>query len=340
MFKKIFILFIAIFIFSFTSNLSAQNFNTKFSKRFIHELVTEKNIEKYINPEELKLSKRLGINYKDVKYKFLISYGLSVNVKKIIQNNPKLYDIKCLNLDDDYYELKLLIKNQNYTKSFFFKDTLLITPASYYSRSWERIDSKYFIFVVSDKSLTNSYAVKKLDDFVDSLGIKLKLTGSELELLQKEKIYYFLCRNENEVENLTGYKARGNYILAYDYIISSYNSHYHELCHLLMNYKLHNLNLYTLPFFQEGFAVALGGRGGRTSNVVLNLGAFIKESGLMKVSDLFTFHDFNNVDPSFAYPLSGIYNKFLIEKIGIDNYLKLYEKYSGSFSEIQNIRNK
>ncbi len=58
----------------------------------------------------------------------------------------------------------------------------------------------------------------------------------------------------------------------------------------------------------------------------------------MKVSDLFTFQDFNNVDASFAYPLSGIYNKFLIEKNGIDNYLKLYEKYSGTFSKIQHLR--
>lgn len=70
MFKKIFLLFIAILIFSFVSNSFPQTFNSNFAKRFIHELVREKNIELYINPVGLKFSKRLGITYKNVKYKF------------------------------------------------------------------------------------------------------------------------------------------------------------------------------------------------------------------------------------------------------------------------------
>ena len=146
--------------------------------------------------------------------------------------------------------------------------------------------------------------------------------------MKEEKLIYILCKNEDEIEKLTGYKARGMGNLAYDYVITTYNCHYHELLHILINYKQKKLPLYTHPFLQEGFAVAFGGRGGYEPGVILNLGKFLKESEFLKVKQLFSADEYKTYDASISYPLSGLYNLFLINKIGIEKYLNLYLKYS------------
>ncbi|MCZ7612273.1 MAG: hypothetical protein M5T52_01650 [Ignavibacteriaceae bacterium] len=56
----------------------------------------------------------------------------------------------------------------------------------------------------------------------------MKFTDEEKKTIQKEKLIYILCKDENEIEKLTGYKARGMGNLAYDYVITTYNCHYHE----------------------------------------------------------------------------------------------------------------
>jgi len=118
--------------------------------------------------------------------------------------------------------------------------------------------------------------------------------------------------------------------LAYDYLITTFNCHYHELLHLLINYKLKNLPLYTHPFLQEGFAVALGGRGGKEPEVILNLGCFLEKSGFPSYKDLLNSNNYKSNDASMSYPLSGLYNDFLLKEISIEKYLKLYLKFSSS----------
>jgi hypothetical protein len=137
---------------------------------------------------------------------------------------------------------------------------------------------------------------------------------------------------------LTGYSARGMYDLANDYIISAYNCHYHEIAHLLMNYKLKSLSLYTLPLFQEGFAVAYGGRGGKEPAAILEMGLFMVKSQFLDYDSLLNKAGFNQYDASVSYPVAGLYTQFLIETIGIEKYLDLYTNYTAAASEIDRLQ--
>lgn len=128
------------------------------------------------------------------------------------------------------------------------------------------------------------------------------------------------------------------YNVAYDFVVTTFNSHYHELVHLLMNFKLQRLPLYTHPFFQEGCAVALGGRGGKEPDVILNLGSFLYNSKMLDYSSLLSKEGFRQINVSLSYPVSGLYNKFLIEQIGIKRYLELYGKYSGTANEVEGMK--
>lgn len=309
--------------------LFGQTLSNSTARDFINSLLVKRDIlNKFILPEELTLSKRLGISYKDNDIKYLISNDIDSAAREEIIKNKYTFTYSIDSLPENFSLLRINIPKLNLTREYFFEDDYLISKPYYCSRKWKTITSQYFVFHISDSSLFNSYSFTRLDNFVSHISDLLDYSKEQVENLKKNKIHYFLCKDDEEIQQLTGYSARGLYYIPYDYIVTTYNCHYHELLHLLINYKLQNLYLYTLPFLQEGFAVAYGGRGGKEPPVILNTGLFLVKSGMIDYSSLLNKNDFYQYDVTMSYPVSGLYNKFLIDEIGIDKYLNLYRKYS------------
>jgi len=176
-----------------------------------------------------------------------------------------------------------------------------------------------------------------------SLTMKLILTTlgftiSERQILEKEKIGYIFCKDENSVEKITGFKAKGMAMLGTDVVVTSYQTHFHEVAHILINYKLKKSGLYTLPFFMEGFAVAVGGRGGMAPRVITDLGYYLEKSGILTYDSILTNHGFYNNDASMSYAVAGLYNSFLLSELGGEMYLELYKKFNGNLEFIKNIK--
>jgi hypothetical protein len=301
---------------------------------FIKSLINGSSTDSYIQPSELEISKRLGISYKDVPQKYFIAYDIDNNIKAAIKNGEMKYELSSERTGDHSSVLTFNVPAAGYRQSFYFIESFVVSPAKYYSQKWQHKESKYFRFYISNPALFNDYAVSRLDEFVTRAETLLGYTKEEAEELQKNKIYYFLCNDDAEIEKLTGYKSKGNYILSCDYIITTYNCHFHEIVHLLMNNKLKSLPLFTHPFLQEGLAVAAGGRGGYEPGVMMQLGAFEQKSGYADYKEYLSFNDFRNNDASFTYPLSGLYNMFLLRDFGFEKYEQLYRKYSGSIDEL------
>ncbi|MCW8810386.1 MAG: hypothetical protein OQJ93_00040 [Ignavibacteriaceae bacterium] len=317
------------FIFLLTQTFFTQSLTDGRASQFIEAMINNNDsLEKFVLDEELTLSKRLGIIYEGIKNKFLISYEIPEEILNEINNRKDEYKINIEKIEKQYSILYFEVPAKNYKTQYYFKNEYLVSPPYFYYRDWQKIESEHFIFYVSEPKYFNQYCVDKLENFVNGIFSLLKFTDEEKELLKRKKLIYILCRDEDEIEKLTGYKARGIGNLAYDYIITTYNCHYHELLHILINFKLKKLPLYTHPFLQEGFAVALGGRGGSEPGIILNLGKFLEQSGLLKINQLSNADEYKTYDVSMSYPLSGLYNFFLINEIGIENYLKLYRKYS------------
>lgn len=307
-------------------------------KEFIEALINgDENLESYIDKKELSRSNRLGINYDSVKYKFMISYDIDDEVREEIHNNKLKYDLEFINLKYNFSMIKFDIRSLNYSKNFYFRYNKLISPSTYFTDDWTTQESKYFIFKISEPKYFNDYCVNKLDKFVDSICTILEIEQTEREQLKQEKIYYILCKDEDEIENVTGFKTRGIYVTAYDEVITTYNTHYHELAHLLMNYKLKNLSLYTLPFFQEGFAVAVGGRGGMSPRVVTDIGYYLQKTGLLTYDSIITNDGFYKEDASLTYPVAGLYNSFLLKEQGAKKYIDLYKKVNGDLGLIETL---
>jgi hypothetical protein len=305
-------------------------------KDFIEALINNaENTEQFVDKDELEKSKRLGINYDSIKNKFLISYGVDEKIKYEIKTNAVKYEIKTAELDNGYSISEFSVPSLNYSKQFYFKNGKWVSPVTYYSKDWATKTSKYFIFKISEPKYFNDYCINKLDEFVDSIAVLLEFTEQEKKLLEEEKIYYVLCRDEKEIERVTGFNTRGIYITAFDEVVTTYNTHYHELAHLLINYKLKTLSLYTLPFFQEGFAVAVGGRGGMAKRVVLDIGYYLHNSGFLTYDSIITNEGFYKEDASLTYPVAGFYNAFLLKEMGTGAYVELYKKVNGDLNFIQ-----
>ncbi|MEO8514292.1 MAG: hypothetical protein ABI543_12070, partial [Ignavibacteria bacterium] len=136
---------------------------------------------------------------------------------------------------------------------------------------------------------------------------------------------------------ITGFNAKGLAMLGTDEVVTSYQTHFHEVAHLLINYKLKLLGLYTLPFFMEGFAVAVGGRGGMAPRVVTDLGYYLQKTAELTYDSIFTFDQFRSIDGSMSYPVSGLYNSFLLSELGGEKYLELYKSVNGIADFVKNL---
>jgi hypothetical protein len=298
---------------------------------FVTDLIeNESALDKWVFEPELDAARRLGIEYHGVANKYLISYDLNDGIRDLAQKGLTTPRIEVHPLESGHARLSLAFDGMDGQLEFYFRGNKLISPILFYTRNWPRTETEYFVFHVSDPTAFNEYAAGRLDWFVGTILDTLRVSKDRRKKLREEKIHYFLCGGADEIRDLTGYDTRGMYNLAYDYVISTFNCHYHEIVHLLVNFGLQDVYLNTQPFFQEGIAVALGGRGGKESAPILELGHFLEHSQIASWSDLLSYDSYVSTDASLSYPLMGLYSRFLIGELGIDRYLALYSKYSGA----------
>lgn len=325
--KSVFLI-LSIIFFSLASFTRAQKNIPE--EKFISVLLNENESEDaltFISPQEVQTSQRLNTNFLDVKSKLLLSFFSSIryDIREKI-NKGEAASFQTTSLEENYTKSVLNVPSLNYSVSFYFKDHKAITPLTYFTRTWKKQSGKYFDFLISDEKLFNSYCRNKLDEFVDKVAALLNYSAYDLELLKEQKILYVFCSNHDEITNITGSVSKGRYLSEIDAVVTTYSCHFHEVAHLLLNYKIKENSLYPIPFLQEGFAVATGGRGGQNNNVLNDVGYFIAKFNYANYKPLFEYENFVKEDPSISYPLSGIFSKYLLETLSIEDYLSFYKE--------------
>ncbi|MCF7918493.1 MAG: hypothetical protein K9N06_01085 [Candidatus Cloacimonetes bacterium] len=211
---------------------------------------------------------------------------------------------------------------------FALQDGMLISPYQLQTQDWTQYQGKFIEYRVQDNSKYQPEQLVILDAYCAHLAELLKISPQRLTLLQNQKIRYYRCESPDEIARITGYQCRGMGILAEDAVISSFPCHFHEISHIMINYALQDILLYTHPFLQEGFAVATGGRGGKSANVLLDIAAFLGKEGFIEPTDLQDVNFFHAQDASITYPVAGLYNTFLLSAMNAEEYLTLYRFYS------------
>ena len=301
------------------------------AKNFVRALAeSSDNLKHFHHPEELAMSERLGIVYESVPHKFMLGYDLSSESKALILESDTNWSVEIENQGDSWSILQLNFTSEENGRVFYFQDDHFVTPIRYFSRGFSKMESRFFRFLIEDKEVFHPAAAAALDSFVLSAASELALDNKALEKLEREKILYLHCCNPESIERFTGFKIRGMGVLSHDCIVTTFNAHYHEVAHLLIAFKLKHLGPYSHPLLGEGLAVALGGRGGRDSQTVLDVGYYLLRSGLVDLNTLLNEKNFIGEEVSFSYPASGLYVRFLLDNMGTEPFLELYRKYCRS----------
>lgn len=230
---------------------------------------------------------------------------------------------------------------QDYYSVFLNGFNWLIYPQDYYCRDFEKIQTKYFDIRYNPnlKEYLNDDVLNAADNYIEAMADSLNLGDEKLKQIETEKITYFLCESDESIKEITGHMIKGTFDLPSNDIISAFFPHYHELDHLLINYKLQELPLFTLPLFREGSAVKYGGRWGKSPASLLALAGYLYKENVFEFDSILTMNGFNKfAGADLAYPVAGLFNSFLIDKIGIEKYLNLYREMSGNFDTVNSIK--
>lgn len=294
-------------------------------------LKLNKKISTYFNNEDIELSERLGISYEGVAFKILSSYNLSESGIKKIQKEG--YTITRDNTFTDGGIIKYLVTPPGSPFYLFVKDGKIIDYPTYLSKNWEMRETRFFrYYIESGEKICNS-VFDTLDNFVNTILTRFNVNRDRVNNLQQNKINYYLCVNDSLINVYTGFSIRGMYNLSFDYVISTYKCHLHEVAHLLMNYIIQTPKLYYHPFFQEGFAVALGGRGGFHPKILEEIGAFEIINKLVNPGSLRGASEFSRISADLSYPIAGLLNHHLMKSMPDSVYLSIYKQFGSDMFE-------
>lgn len=209
----------------------------------------------------------------------------------------------------------------------------LMYPQDFYARSWPVVESKYFRIHTHPqvRELLNQALLDESDLFIERMADSLKLDKAKLKEIAAKKIEYFFCDNEETVKAITDQTTKGLLDLASNDIISADFPHFHEVVHLLVNMKLGETPLVTLPLLREGIAVRYGGRWGKRSSALMDLGVYLYKEKLVELDSILTVNGFDAAaGADIAYPVAGVFTSFLLDRLGQPGFFVLYGSLSRS----------
>ena len=153
--KIVLLLFVPMCLFS-------QKLSYERAQLFCKELINGgEQLDEFVDPDGLQMSNRLGIEYKDVKYKYLISY----NMEQI--RSDENFEIDIISLQDNYSKLLLKFPQSKIHKEFYFRGQYLVSPTTYFTRNWALIESEHFSFIISDTTYFNPCCIDVLEKFIE-----------------------------------------------------------------------------------------------------------------------------------------------------------------------------
>ena len=184
-------------------------------------------------------------------------------------------------------------------------------------------------------------ACQDLDRFVTATLGKLEAGAKEVDALRKARLDYYLC-SDAMVQKLTGYSTKGMADLAGRAVISSHFPHFHELAHLLVDLQVDESVIQTLPVVQEGIACLLGGRWGRSPEVVLYSGWVHSTFGMGELNEVLTYEAYYQFTQGadVAYPLGTALCELVRREAGWPGVVELNRKVSGSLKYVQSLSEK
>lgn len=316
---------LSVFIALFSIIVFPQTGRDAFVAGFIKKLVNDPaSISAITDPSAIQKAGRFGIEYKDVTSKILAGSEIPESIREAIKSGRSELNHTIENLPHDFYRVTVTIPSISWKRYFYFSGEKMVAPSKYLTLYWTKYETEWFDFFVRDKKSFNSYTGLQLERTLGGMMRLLEFTDEEKAELKKNKLTYIVALNEKNVGEFTGEESKGAFLPAWDEIVTTTPFNLAGLAGQLLHFKLRKLNLSMPKLFSEGFPAALGGIAPRMPGLVVKLGTFVQQQGIVDVASLATDSSWGEVDPSFSKPVAAAYNHFLISNKGVSEYLRLY----------------
>jgi hypothetical protein len=298
-------------------------------------------------PEALERSGRFGIRFTGIPIKADCNSPLMRNLDVLASKGvAPIRKYETLGDKQEWYQVEYadvfgsaLLKHNYYLQrrgDWFW----LGYSQDFYSTGWPVVESRYLRIRTHPamQKYLNSIGLAEADRFVEQMANRLNMTDKMLASIGTTKIEYFFCPTDSAVQQMSGFLVKGTLDLASNDIISADFPHFHEMTHLLVNIRLQELPLYTLPFVREGLAVYLAGRWGKHPAPLMDLAVFLYEQELIVFDSILTMSGFEaESGADIVYPVAGLFTSYLVEKMGMPKFLDLYLRLSGKFPEVDGL---
>lgn len=304
------------------------------------DLVQSGNYESALGmwePTALERATRLGIEYRNIPIKPDCGSPIIRNLGQIKDN--LLTGIKSnATLDSGVIRIKFAVETSGgliehlYYMEKFGSDFWLIFPQDFFARDWPTRESKYFRFHINPNKTDyyNDIGAASLDAFVEKIANKIDIPAERMTTLESAKIDYYLCLDKLDVDRLSGEHISGYYDKGADAIISEVFPDFHLIARLLTNFTLKQLPYFTLPAFEEGLSIYLGGRWQRAPEVILDFGEYILDYKLTEIDSILTTSAAENGAASdITFPIDACLIDYLYSSLETAKFFDLYRALSG-----------
>lgn len=296
-------------------------------------------------PSCLEQSERLGIQYDGISIKADCGSPFVYDYDKMKMFLPDGIVSK-LTLDSNTTRWKVEGTIDSEKTVYFYFTSLIgdyywIAPPHFcFSQGWPVVESRYFRFVINPDRMIhyNDFIASSLDETVESLAAELSIPAEKLDLLADKKIDYYLCLDDREVEKLAGRNNREGYDRGFDIIITRFIPDFHKVALLLLNFKLENPPLFTLPVIREGLATCLAGQWQRAPEVVFDFGDYILKYDIVKLDSILTYEQYMDVTSGdITSPVGACFAKYIYSQLGDEVFFRLYRALSGDYKTISGL---
>ena len=291
------------------------------------------------------ISDQLKLQYVNEPVKLEMESPLWRNIEALRAGTATI-KVDTIRFSRDFAQIYYTIKSGNQStvgRSYAISESVLnpsfVSSLHVYCEAWEETNSRFLRLKYRDPSLFQTSAVEDADQFIEATAKRLGISNEKMMILETIKFNAFLCESYGEVEQITGKLALGAMMPSMDAVISKYMPPYHEICQFLVNYSQKDLPSHTLPFMKYGTATFLGGRWGRSPEVLHSLGSYLYLNDLAPIDTLIPrawFEGFES-NPDFAYPIAGLFCEYVWNKIGRERFFELYRQMSGTREQVDAI---
>lgn len=277
-------------------------------------------------PRDLRLSTALGIRFTDVEASYDDYWMQSAKARKTLAAQVRAA-VQDSVVGDSWVRYTVVLEPQGHgapkdTLSYVVKNEEgawhVSLPFSELTNDWTRREGR-FVRVRAKRVIDFSqHALTTVDGEIARIFEEIGAPQTAVLRLERIKLDYFLCDNENDVRALVGSLAHEGYLPAAGRVVSRSFVNMADVVPLLVQLTARQISLQNEPFFAEGLPLALGGTATASAAVVLQRArnANLDGKNLARCFQEGTARD-------EALPLEAIWNRILLDQLGAEAFLDL-----------------